>query len=69
MTTIALGLGCGLALVALLHRPITVWTEHSLWSPVSLGSVSGRAGRGRLWCGADSRVARSDGDAYVRAPR
>ena len=33
---IASGLGCGLALVALLHRPIASWTESSLWSPVSL---------------------------------
>jgi ABC-type antimicrobial peptide transport system permease subunit len=36
MTTIALGLGCGLALVAVLSRPIAAWTESSLWNPVSL---------------------------------
>ena len=35
-TTITLGLGCGLALVAMLHRPIAGWTESSLWNPVSL---------------------------------
>jgi len=38
MMTIALGMGGGLALVAILHRPITAWTESSLWSPVSLTS-------------------------------
>jgi predicted permease len=36
MMTIALGMGGGLALVAILHRPIAAWTESSLWSPVSL---------------------------------
>jgi len=36
--TIALGMGGGLALVAILHRPIAAWTESSLWSPVSLTS-------------------------------
>ena len=38
MMTIALGMGGGLALVAILHRPIAAWTESSLWSPVSLTS-------------------------------
>lgn len=38
MTTIALGMGGGLALVAILQRPIAAWTESSLWSPVSLTS-------------------------------
>ena len=38
MVTIALGMGGGLVLVAVLHRPITAWTESSLWSPVSLTS-------------------------------
>ena len=38
MMTIVLGMGGGLALVAILHRPITAWTESSLWSPVSLTS-------------------------------
>jgi ABC-type antimicrobial peptide transport system permease subunit len=38
MMTIALGMGVGLALVAILHRPIAAWTESSLWSPVSLTS-------------------------------
>jgi ABC-type antimicrobial peptide transport system permease subunit len=38
MMTIALGMGGGLALVAILHRPIAAWTEGSLWSPVSLTS-------------------------------
>jgi predicted permease len=37
LTPVALGLCCGLALVALLHRPITAWTESSLWNPASLG--------------------------------
>src|SRR5207248_5802273 len=36
MMTIALGMGGGLTLVAILHRPIATWTESSLWSPVSL---------------------------------
>jgi ABC-type antimicrobial peptide transport system permease subunit len=36
--TIALGMGGGLALVAILQRPIVAWTESSLWSPVSLTS-------------------------------
>src|SRR5215467_12712009 len=39
MITIALGMGGGLALVAILHRPIAAWTESSLWSPVSLSSA------------------------------
>jgi putative ABC transport system permease protein len=39
MMTIALGMGGGLALVAILHRPIAAWTESSLWSPVSLSSA------------------------------
>jgi len=39
MMTIALGMGGGLALVAILHRPIAAWTESSLWSPVSLLSA------------------------------
>jgi ABC-type antimicrobial peptide transport system permease subunit len=38
MMTIALGMGGGLALVAILHRPIAAWTESSLWSPVPLTS-------------------------------
>jgi len=38
MMTIALGMGGGLALVAILHRPISAWTESSLWSPISLMS-------------------------------
>ena len=38
MKTIALGMGGGLALVAILHRPIVAWTESSLWSPVTLTS-------------------------------
>jgi len=38
MMTIALGMGGGLALVAILHRPIAAWTESSLLSPVSLTS-------------------------------
>jgi hypothetical protein len=38
MMTIALGMGGGLALVAILHGPIADWTESSLWSPVSLTS-------------------------------
>jgi predicted permease len=38
MMTIALGMAGGLALVAILHRPIAAWTESSLWSPVSLTS-------------------------------
>jgi ABC-type antimicrobial peptide transport system permease subunit len=38
MMTIALGMGGGLALVAILHRPIAAWTESSLWSPISLTS-------------------------------
>jgi predicted permease len=38
MMTIALGMGGGLSLVAILHRPIAAWTESSLWSPVSLTS-------------------------------
>jgi len=36
MMTIALGMGCGLTLVAVLDRPIAAWTESSLWNPVSL---------------------------------
>lgn len=36
MMTIALRLGCGLTLVAILDRPIAAWTESSLWNPVSL---------------------------------
>jgi predicted permease len=36
MITVALGMGSGLALVALLQRPIASWTESSLLSPVSL---------------------------------
>lgn len=36
--TIALGMGAGLALVAILQRPIAAWTQSSLWSPVSLAS-------------------------------
>jgi predicted permease len=36
MMTTALGMGCGLTLVAILDRPIAAWTESSLWSPVSL---------------------------------
>jgi len=39
MMTIALGMGGGLALVAILHRPIAAWTESSLLSPVSLSSA------------------------------
>jgi predicted permease len=39
MMTIALGMGSGLALVAILHRPIAAWTESSLLSPVSLSSA------------------------------
>ena len=38
MLTIAAGMGGGLALVVVLHRPITNWTESSLWSPVALAS-------------------------------
>jgi ABC-type antimicrobial peptide transport system permease subunit len=38
MVTIALGMGGGLALVAILHGPIAAWTESSLWNPVSLTS-------------------------------
>lgn len=38
MITIALGMGGGLTLVAILQRPIAAWTESSLWSPVSLTS-------------------------------
>ena len=38
MVTIGLGMAGGLALVAILHRPIAAWTENSLWSPVSLTS-------------------------------
>jgi ABC-type antimicrobial peptide transport system permease subunit len=38
MMTIVLGMGGGLVLVAILHRPIAAWTESSLWSPVSLTS-------------------------------
>jgi ABC-type antimicrobial peptide transport system permease subunit len=38
MLTIAVGMGGGLALVAILQRPIAAWTESSLWSPVSLTS-------------------------------
>jgi len=36
MITIALGLGGGLALIAILQHPIAAWTESSLWSPISL---------------------------------
>jgi predicted permease len=36
MMTIALGIGAGLVLVAILHRPIAAWTASSLWNPVSL---------------------------------
>jgi hypothetical protein len=39
MMTIALGMGGGLTLVMILHRPIAAWTESSLWSPVSLTSA------------------------------
>ena len=39
LMTIALGMGSGLALIAILHRPIAAWTESSLWSPVSLSSA------------------------------
>jgi predicted permease len=38
MLTIALGMGAGLALIAILQHPIAAWTESSLWSPVSLTS-------------------------------
>jgi predicted permease len=38
MMTIALGMSGGLALVAILNRPIAAWTESSLCSPVSLTS-------------------------------
>jgi hypothetical protein len=38
MMTIALGMSGGLALVAILHRPIAAWTESSLWNPFSLTS-------------------------------
>lgn len=34
--TILLGLACGVALTAILDRPIALWTESSLWSPRSL---------------------------------
>lgn len=38
MMTVALGIGGGVALVAILHRPIAAWTESSLLSPVALTS-------------------------------
>ena len=39
MMTIALGMGGGLALVTILHRPIGAWTENTLLNPVSLFSA------------------------------
>src|SRR5204862_2645958 len=36
MMTIGLGMGGGLALIAILQHPIAAWTESSLWSPISL---------------------------------